>query len=307
MNTNFDAILTALRNNNGMAISSGSKTEVKIEAIATIGDKDVSKDVVALPADQTHYSINGMYVNDNGRAVISGYSWGVMGPEIIQDTAIASAEEWNKPKHHTPGCSYLKLNNVTNVTPEQGEVEMTLLETDHLIYQLGLAIVQNNPLPQINASANVLYGSNDNHLFLAYTKLPIENFGEKIRDNMLLGVRATKACSDLQIEASATETYGIETRDWYQAAMRNCPNMSVPLFAVFRDVFDCQPQINALSFSFVTSDGYYVTMTEIESRDAVSEKQAHSLLSGDIIQSRLDMFAFGEAMAELVMEKANPA
>jgi hypothetical protein len=302
MNKDFNAILTALRDNNGMAIDSHNNTEIKIEAIANYG----TLAVVGMPADVPFYSINSMYVNKDGRAVVSGYAWAVMGPEIIQESPEQSAEEFNKPQYHTPGFGYSKLTDVTRV--KEGEIEIVVRDHEHLVYQLGLNYVENNPLPHYGRT-NLLSGSSDNRLFLSATQVPtgMKEFGKHINDNMLLGTAAIKKVSDIQIEASTTETFGIESRDWYQKALRNCPNLTNSLYAVFRDVFNGEPDMNAVSFSFVTNDGFYVTITEIESRQAVEEKHVHAIITGDIIQARVDVVELSEALESLAREKAEAA
>lgn len=292
MNKSFDAILNALRNNNCMAIDSHNNREVKIEAIAKFGELDT----IAMPADVPYYSINGMYVNDNGRAVISQYSWGVMNPDCVRDTPADSAEEYNKPHHHTPGISYHTLSDVT-------VVEVKVFDHEHLIYQLDLDHVENNPLPQVTGKHNVLCGSADHHLFVSATELPTKDFSLKIVENMMIGVEALKAASDIQIEASTTDTLGIEKKDWYPVVMRNCPNLAVPMFAALKNIFQSESPVNATSFSFVTTDNYYVTITDIESRDVLTEEQAHSILTGAAIQARVDVMKMAEELEKIAANK----
>lgn len=111
-------IVAALRAHNGMALDMHDQTsqrEIKIEAVALFGEDAV----VAMPADVPYYSINGLFIDKNGRACLSTFSWAVMDPQIIQDTPEASAAEFNKPEHHTPGLKYHQLSQVTLVKEEQ--------------------------------------------------------------------------------------------------------------------------------------------------------------------------------------------
>lgn len=294
MNKSFEAILTALRNHNGMAIDNHHNSEVKIEAIAKFGEVDT----VAMFADVSYYSLNGMYVNDAGRAVVSTYSWAVMGPEIIQDTPALSAEEFNKPQYHTPGLSYHKLTEVTLI--EEKEIEVIVNDIDHLVYALGLTPVKNNPLPQV-AGENVLFASNDNHLFLAVTKMPTSDAGRKINDAYKLGIDMLMATGKFNFEYS-TEPLDVVTHTaWFKKIGQNCKNVVNEVYSVFHDVFKGNPDCDALNYSFVTADGYYVTITDLLSKSTIPEEVAHRLLTGELIYSGMTQQDWEAANAVMAM------
>lgn len=107
----IEQVLAALRANKGMAINDHGPYEMKVEAIALMGDREV----VAF-YDETHFSLNSMYIDIEGRAHVSTYSNGIMYQEYIAKGDFQAAiDEYNKPENHTRGLGYWKITNLTYV------------------------------------------------------------------------------------------------------------------------------------------------------------------------------------------------
>lgn len=108
----IEQIIKALREHNGVAIDSHNNHGIKIEAIAQLGDREI----VAFPANVSHFSLNSMFINAQGKPCVSTYSNGIMMPEYLIDGSFENGvAEYNNPKSHTPGLSYWKLTRLTYV------------------------------------------------------------------------------------------------------------------------------------------------------------------------------------------------
>lgn len=114
MNT-IDNVVAALILNNCMAIDCHHQSgkQIEIKAVALLGDT-----VVALHPDHAAYSLNSLFIGDNGIVHLSTCSNGTMFPEYARDTLEESAEEYNKPENHTRGMEYWKLTDVRYILPK---------------------------------------------------------------------------------------------------------------------------------------------------------------------------------------------
>lgn len=283
MNTKFANILASLRANNGMAIDSHTGRELKIEAIAMIGDKDV----VAMPADVAYYSLNGMFINSEGRAVVSSYAWSVMGPEIIRDTAIASAIEYNKPEYHTPGMSYHKLNNVTNIIEEENMNAFA----NATATAMGLSFTIDNPTPGADEMGSKLYLSADYKLMLAVTPLGNAELGMDVVESMRAGMEVVNKTGMFVVEMQGEDGQPLEAvanHPAYMAMLATVPNIIATSTMIMKTPFMAKGiGGDAYSILMLSADGTLYGLNIIAGVEEVSKELAYSFLDGTFVVEHL--------------------
>lgn len=296
MNTKFATILASLRAHNGMAIDSHNGREVKLEAIAMFGDKDV----VAMYADQPYYSLNGMFINSEGRACVSSYAWSTMGPEIIQDTAIASAEEYNKPEHHTPGMSYHLLNNVTNIIEE----EKTMNTNNIVATSLGLTFSADNPVPGAKEMNSLLYTSADNKMFLNITPLESAEIGVEVLDTIISGVEIVNKMGVFKMEAQTEKDKPLAVagdHPAYMAMLASVPDIAAISTMVMKTPFLSKGLTgDAVSIIAIAGDGTMYTVTIFTAPEEISKELAWSFLDNSFLMEHVGNNV--EALVNTIME-----
>ena len=291
----FNDILVALRNNSGVAINGHNLGgTVKLEAIALLG-----KEVVGMPEDSSHYSINSLVLREDGQVVLTSYSNAVMYPEYLRDTPQESADEFNKPENHTPGMSYRKLTDVTLIKEEQ------IMNTTNIVAaSLGLTFTADNPTPGAAEMGSMLYSAADNKMFLSITQLESAEVGAAVLEALVGGMSVVNKCGmfamEMQTEADKPLA-SVAAHPAYMAMLASVPNAVAMTTMIMKTPFVGKGVSgDAMSILAITEEGTLYGLTIMTGVEEVSAELARSFLDGSFVMEHI--IANAEILVANVME-----